>query len=350
MKINRYLFLSLFFATLFCFESCSSDVDIYADYKEITVIYGLLDAKVDTNYIKINKAFLGPGNALQIAQEEDSCLYPGKLNARIVEYITYGWNNTQVQGRVIPLDTITIHNKKPGVFYAPDQLVYYTAQPFFTNTVNPNTGSVFEKFKYVLEVEVNDSLITSSTDIVGGETFGITTGALNFDNNGAETSKVSWFPCPNADVYDMEFRFYFTEIGPSHDSVRRCMTWKLGTHNTNDLTLNHNTYSLTYKKALFFNYLAMFLGSDTLNTNVERVFFEPSLEIFMAAGGEELNNYISVNGPSSSLVQSIPEYTNIEGGYGVFSSRTTLSKRVPLSGQTIPMLINREHWRFRQGR
>lgn len=33
--------------------SCSTDVDLYNDYKDIPVVYGLIDAQADTNYIKI---------------------------------------------------------------------------------------------------------------------------------------------------------------------------------------------------------------------------------------------------------------------------------------------------------
>ena len=61
----KKILLSLFsvFAFLMMFNACSTDVDLYADYKDITVVYGLLDSGADTNFIKINKAFLGPGNA-----------------------------------------------------------------------------------------------------------------------------------------------------------------------------------------------------------------------------------------------------------------------------------------------
>ena len=34
------------------FSACSTDIDLYADYKEMPVIYGLLDANADTNYSK----------------------------------------------------------------------------------------------------------------------------------------------------------------------------------------------------------------------------------------------------------------------------------------------------------
>ena len=57
------------------FAACSTDFNINADWQEITVVYGLLNQKETTHYIKINKAFLGEGNALTMAQIEDSSSY-----------------------------------------------------------------------------------------------------------------------------------------------------------------------------------------------------------------------------------------------------------------------------------
>ena len=81
---------------------------------------------------------------------------------------------------------------------------------------------------------------------------------------------------------------------------------------------------------------------------MERLIYEPSLEVCLAAGGDELYNFITVNGPSNSIVQTLPEYTNVKGGYGVLSSRLMLRKRMRLAGNTIPELTNHDYWNFKQ--
>ena len=80
----KKLFLSLsVLAVVLGFNACSTDVDLYADYKDTPIIYGLLDASVDTNYIRINRAFSGSNenhiDATEVALIEDSCNYPGKM-------------------------------------------------------------------------------------------------------------------------------------------------------------------------------------------------------------------------------------------------------------------------------
>ena len=87
----KKLLLSLsLLAALMGFNACSTDVELYADYKDIPIVYGLLDASQDTNYIRINRAFSGsndhPVNAHEIALIADSSNYPGKLPAYLVEY------------------------------------------------------------------------------------------------------------------------------------------------------------------------------------------------------------------------------------------------------------------------
>jgi hypothetical protein len=51
---------------------CSSELDINAPYKDITIVYGLLDSRDPIQFIKVNKAFLGEGDAYVFAQIPDS--------------------------------------------------------------------------------------------------------------------------------------------------------------------------------------------------------------------------------------------------------------------------------------
>ena len=80
MKL-KHLLLILISLTLL--TRCSNDVDINAEYKDIVIVYGLLDPNQDTTYLKINKAFLGEDNALTMAQIKDSSEFVDKLDVKI---------------------------------------------------------------------------------------------------------------------------------------------------------------------------------------------------------------------------------------------------------------------------
>src|SRR6266567_785673 len=71
---------------------CSTDLNVMDDYKETAIVYGLLNQNDTAQYIKINKAFLGPGNALQIAQVFDSISYQHQLTVQLQEVDPIGKN------------------------------------------------------------------------------------------------------------------------------------------------------------------------------------------------------------------------------------------------------------------
>ena len=338
-----YRFKTLFFTLIalgILFQSCSTDIDLYADYKDITVVYGLLNPNQDTNYVKINKAFLGPGNANEIALIADSCNYPRKLDSRIIEYSAPHNTNSFTRTRVITLDTMTIHDKDTmGAFYAPDQLVYYTTEKIKAN-------NDYHHYQYELEIDRGDTILNAFTNIVGGSTFGIPQAVLNLSSN-SPLGVIKWYPCPYASIYDVSVQFRYYELGPTNDSVLHCVNWTIGTYPLLNLALELGTYSISYNTINFYQNLAHEIGNDSLK-NVERLIAEPSLTVKISAGGEELYNFISVNGPSSSIVQSVPDYSNINGGYGVFSSRTSIEKKMRFSSQSFMELQKHESWHFRQ--
>jgi hypothetical protein len=47
------------------------------------------------------------------------------------------------------------------------------------------------------------------------------------------------------------------------------------------------------------------------------------MEYIIYAGAESLYDFLQVNAPSTTIAQDKPYYTNIKGGVGVFSSRSS---------------------------
>ncbi len=68
--MNRIIVICLI--SLFAW-SCDNEIDVSADWKEVPVIYGLIDPAASFNYIRINRAYLNEeGDALTFAKESDS--------------------------------------------------------------------------------------------------------------------------------------------------------------------------------------------------------------------------------------------------------------------------------------
>lgn len=346
----KKLILSLsLLAAVLGFNACSTDVELYADYKDIPIVYGLLDASLDTNYIRINRAFSGsndnPIDATEVALIEDSCNYPGKLNAYIVQY-KKGYGNTYLPtGDTIPLDTITINDKQEGIFYSPRQKVYFTDQPIAEN--NENT-----KYKYKLFIHKGNDTITAETGVVGGENFKIITQSLGFSaEESNRTGRIMFTEADNSVFYDVKMVFYYEESHNGGPFVNKELTYKFGAKSIDELNKDGTMFYVTFSENALFTMLKDAIGGDTVvdpnHPHVIRHFGAKPMTITLAAGGDELYNYIQVN-QQTGFSQTVPDYTNISGGRGVFSSRVNLVKDVSISARTQSDLYGIEAWGFKQ--
>ncbi len=322
----KNIFVGFFVGLLFlaALSSCSTDVDLYADYEEVTVVYGLLDSDQDTTFIKITKAFSGPGNALVMATEPDSSNYPGKLDVQLK-----GRKNSNDLPAIV-LDTITLHNKLAGdsVFYFPNQLLYYTTAPLDAAA------------SYELVINRGDKQITGQSDIV--KSFGILKpGGFVFNFTATIASQIEWRSAVDGKRYEVGLTFYYKELRPENpDTLYKSMDWNLGTRTSNSLD-GGETMSVSYLGENFYNRLGQQID-DALN--VKR--WAGDVVLSISAGGEQLSTFIDVNAPSSSIIQEVPQYTNIDGGTGIFSSRRSISRSYKLLSTSEDKLINDYNWGF----
>lgn len=308
MKYKVLLFLTL--PILMIFNSCETDFDITADYKEIAIVYGLLSQNDSVHYLRINKAFLGDGNALTYAGIHDSSSYGNDINVVLIE--------TNISGiqKTIQFDTSTIHNKEEGVFYAPDQLMY--------------------KANYVLDTKSNYELkvthkktgfeVTSITNLV--QDFSITkpTAAANvipkldFKRDTVSVQKIEWNTAVNGRLYQPTLRFYFKETSFTSDTITRYIDWVFPSSKASDL-LGGKKLSVEFKSEAFYLLCedkipyADAAKEEDVNTRLVDHF-----DILFTVVGDEFSTYLDVNGPTTGLLLEKPSYSNINNGLGLFSS------------------------------
>jgi len=71
--MNRSLFGLLML--LFLLSACDNELNVRADYEDLTVLYAILDPKEDTNYVRVQRAYLGDAPASASYNETDSLYY-----------------------------------------------------------------------------------------------------------------------------------------------------------------------------------------------------------------------------------------------------------------------------------
>lgn len=295
-KITLLLLIPVMIFTLL---SCETEVDLNAEWKEITIVYGLLNQLDTTHYLRINKAFLGD-DALQIAKIEDSSSYRNALAVRLE-----GWNNTQAV-QTINFDTITISNKDTGMWYNP----YMQA---FTGT-----GILNPDLQYRLFIT---NTVTGHE--VSGKTFLIKNFAIKKPPAGGRLTLFRGFNTPfqwangvNARRYEPRIRFHYFEIpAGTQDTIPKSIDYVLTTVTSDNLGGNGDI-EVSFSNDAFYSFI-----QNKLTGSFEGKRLCGTVDFIISAGGDEYETYMRVNGPSSSIVQDKPEYTNIENGYGLLSSR-----------------------------
>lgn len=314
MKHIPLILLTL--VTLFLYTGCSNDVDINAEYKQIVVVYGLLDTNDDTTYLKINKAYLGEGNALIMAQLPDSSEFIEKLNVTI-------WPEDNPDN-IVSFDTITITNKEAGTFYNPNQVVYYS--PF-----QPEVDKTYQ-----LRVVYKDTEITGETSTFSFSRLDITSPGfalkIRIDNT-TDPRAIIWNRKEEAPRYDVLVRFHFKELHEgSSDTVYRFIDWFRDTQKS----LVGEEVESYYTGNTFYTAMETYVPyEDPAKEEQVTDRFTGDVEFIVEAGGTELNTYMEVTEPSNSIIQDRPEYTNLTNGIGIFSSRARAIKPKKLNDVTL---------------
>lgn len=298
-------------------NSCQEEVDLTGDFRETVVVHGLLDQADSIHFIKINRAFIGPGNSYDIAQIPDSSYFEN-IDVTVTELV----NGSQT--RMWTLKDTLVENKNPnGVFFAPEQKLYY----FHTiNQAALNPSAI-----YRLDIRVNDGEIevTGETNLVTG--IASPTSSQNFtfkfaDDPGSYISTgVTASNVGNSYVINGTLRVKFNEY-IAGVATPKTFDWVLG---ESEVVPNGNK-TFTANGETFYNLIKANITNDPL---IEARTLE-SITVVLTGGEEELYNYMTVNKPSSSLAQSKPTYTNltVTGDarvIGIFSSRQTSSWERP---------------------
>ena len=305
------------------FISCETDFDVNAEWQDVTVVFGLLDPNNEDQLIKINKAFLGPGDALQMASIADSTNYdPSEITVKVHRVKQQQFGAYDTLASVTLNDTLL--EKDEGLFSTDENIIYTFKKPssFY------NTNSL-----YLLDIlnENTQERITSETEIINTFSFeslnpsfewGLYNGELP-DSLKFRTKNIEWQKSPNGLIYQLDIVINFLE---NNDTVNLVWSQPLVEYTSGNM-------SLQIKGEQFFQFLV-----NNLDNNTVKQFL--NLDLVMTIGTVELMTYIDVNKPFSGIVQERPTYKNINNGIGLFSSRFTYDdiKGIRLTNSTINYL------------
>jgi len=343
--MHRSIPIALLAASLL--TACSTELDINEPYKDITIVYGLLNQKDSVHFVKVNKAFLGEGNAYDMALVRDSSEYSGEA----ISYAKVFRVNSS--GAVVDsfplLDTVVV-NREPGAFYAPVQKLKYFQTPYTQSIPASNLGTrmfLWQDDSYRLVMSVNGRTITAETPItndfkvdpVDQDTVsnGARIGLRNIAGNNYSDYEFNWTSRADCKRFVVSWRFRFDEVTGT-DTVARSISQKIGGPKVSSFVNEDMAVRLTGES--FYSSVESQIKSMPGWQDVDRRIFM-GIDFIVSVANEDLHTYLTLTEPVTGIVNDRPTYSNIENAIGVWGSRyekITRGKR--LSTQSLNELIN----------
>jgi hypothetical protein len=302
--LRFFVAILLFIPVLF---SCNNKLNVDANWKDITVVYGLLSQNDDTAYIKITKAFLGQGNAIKFAKIPDSSTYPNNLDVKL-----QCWQGTTLV-KTYSLDTITIHTKQAGdsLFYYPSQIVYYC-----------KTGHLDENNTYKLKITHKNNGVVDSASTALVHSFAVDVPdpyAKQVEYIPSHNFTVSFYQAYGGKRYQLVIRMHYREFSLGGVQTTKYFDWLI----FNDLEIDDPTTVPTtpiqkgYSGDLFYNAMRNNIKIDPNVSSRSPLW----VDYIFSVASNDLNTYMAATEPSLDIVQERPSFSNIYNGIGLFSSR-----------------------------
>ncbi len=303
----------LFSLGLSFLAGCNTKFSVNGDYVETPIVHFLLDQGQEFQFLKLNRTFLQEGNANEFAKQPELSYFDNVV-ATVSEI-----KNGSTQRTWTLQDTI-IKNKKEGVFYGPEQKLYF----FKANDLDENAI-------YRLNIDVNngDHVITGQTQLVKGVeiTFPKPNQPLSFAENdvvqnGYRNTPISFSKSSSAATFKVQIRFDYNEFTSSGFETKSVL-WTVGEIDNSNVNANATTVFANGEQ--FYEFVKANIPEDSDVTKRQISAFEISL----VAGSNDLYTYMLTNEPTSSLAQNKPTYSNVDGALGIFSSRVTVKQYKP---------------------
>lgn len=308
---------SLLYTLLLVFTiSCENEVDVSADWEEIAVVYGALNPTDDTNYLRINRAFLDENeSALRYIDNPDS-LYFESLEVYLDEFRNNSYTKT-ISASLVNGEDFGL-SKDSGFFYS-------ESNPLYQITDKIQASTFINDYTYSLTVR---------NPLTGYTCSGLTlsNGKPEVTNPVSENSPRTVFPRATDDhniyvsfkegkhvrAYTIEMIIRVEEFKTSDPSSSTVIPIKW------NLVNGGRTRRLSgFEEAIYLvpssSFFATISSALTADTSLSRRLVDYDINFYGIS--EDFSTYLSVTSPSIGIIQKKPEFTNLTNGLGIFTSR-----------------------------
>jgi hypothetical protein len=315
MKLNTLIW-NLAIAFMLLVGACSEDIDLSPDGKETAIVYGLLDQNDTIHYIRINRAFYGGTNAVEVAQIPDSNYFK-KVDAFIYEV----FNGDTLRTWKLR-DTLISNKDTNGVFFAPLQKLYY----FTTSKSNPLINNQGSSYHLAVSIDNNRFSVNGQTSLIRNAKIGNPASEGNaFSFASTSIAQYGYYPTTvnlspgTAQKLNVKLDIYINEFIGNLSSIKK-ITWDLGTKEVSTGIAS----AVSASGEMFYQKIA---EACTNKAVTKRQLYRIDINAMFVP--YEFIQYEQSLVPSSSIAQSKQDFTNltVTNGMrvkGLFSSRNNI--------------------------
>ena len=313
MNFKNLLLLFVFALGL---NSCKNDLEINAPYEDIAVVYGFLDQNQPVQYIRIQKLYQNNAN---ITTAEGAKLTDSLYFDSLVVTLIQGSNS-------YPCTKIDTIYKDSGTFGNDKHYLYACSIP--------KNNNIDERYQLLIYHPKSGKTFKSSTSIVKDAQIEARTIPIRLTPEG-HAFPFRFMSGKNSFLYDLIIRFKYAETDKADNKtenkyydyyVRRSgeYTYREGVTNSEIITSQN-----------FLNSLKEAIKRD--NNKTRKVI---GIEFIAYGGSKEYKELLDLSKPNTSIVQKNTEYSNIENGKGIFTSRNyTVQTNMSLDASSINAIV-----------
>jgi hypothetical protein len=354
MFMKKIIFPLLALLALSVLPACSEKFKVAAPYKNITVIYGLLDQSDTAHYIRIQKAFLDDNkSAISMSKEPDSSFY-SNINVVMKRIDMYSHKVRDI----IQLNRVDLGQEG----YAKDSGLFFNT-PNYAYKFRGNLDSTLI-YRLVVTNGVTGEVDSAEAPIIADRQGSTSAGFYVYllDDTTVNHGKIS-FSSSNQYVtvntlygmyyppYNFLFQGYTSPVGIVQGYLR--FNWVDSNTTDGSITPRHYDMDLGYTgiySDVNFGYKpknldlinALNNGMGAAPAYIVRLLDRCDLTFYL--GSYDFNTYIQVQqlqgiGLTGNEIQ--PNYTNVKGGsaVGLFTSRGKRTGKVTIDGATVGFLM-----------
>jgi hypothetical protein len=303
--MNKILIFSSLLGLVFI-TACSNDFDVNADWKDIPIVYGLLDVSDTAHYIRLEKAYLDPdADALELAKIPDSIYYDNAIVQ--LEKLNSG-------------QFYTLQRVDGNKWGRPREEGVFATDPNWLYRIDSADILLKPGDKIKLHIDRGNGLpdVTSRTIMLSPIKLNSPAGNSNgFAFISTSKTKINWTAADSAFIFDATLYIHYAEYPKTNPGEISYHTitwpWVRGLRRES----NNNQFEVEKAGLEFFELMK---NNIAVNDDLKRIF--QGIDVEIIGGGQYLEKYVNVTLANTGITSSgeIPTYTNLSEGKGIFDS------------------------------